>query len=124
MLKSKPLVDLLVPHLITDAPQILNHAGNTLKQKYPGLEEPIGDKRMQQRAWDNAVCKIEFENLLNSGNQVDSARLLAASAPHSGAWLNTLPLSTLGLHLDADTVRTSVSLRLGSKICEPHKCRS
>ena len=37
--------------------------------------------------------------------------------------MNTLPLSSLGLHLDADTVRISVSLRLGAKNCEPHKCR-
>ena len=30
---------------------------------------------------------------------------------------------TLGLLLDPDTVRISVALRLGSCVCEPHKCR-
>ena len=35
----------------------------------------------------------------------------------------TLPALSLGTHLDAETVRIAVSLRLGADICEPHRCR-
>ena len=52
-----------------------------------------------------------------------SARLRAAAAPHTGAWLQALPSPSLGLHLDSATIRIAVGLRLGSKTCEPHKCR-
>ena len=50
------------------------------------------------------------------------ARLLAASAPHSGDWLHALPLSTCGLRLDNEAVRVAVGLRLGTSLCEPNQC--
>ena len=34
-----------------------------------------------------------------------------------------MPLPSLGLLMDSQTVRTSVALRLGELICEPHPCR-
>jgi len=52
----------------------------------------------------------------------DQARLLALSAPHSGDWLNALPISSCGLRLDDEAVRVAVGLRLGSTLCEPHQC--
>ena len=60
--------------------------------------------------------------ILNSLNLQDKARLLAVSAPHSGDWLKTLPLSSCGLPLDDEAVRVAVGLRLGSSLCEPHTC--
>ena len=50
------------------------------------------------------------------------ARLLAASASHSGDWLHALPLSTCRLRLDNEAVRVAVGLRLGTSLCEPHQC--
>ena len=49
--------------------------------------------------------------------------LLAASAKESVAWLNALPISSLGLKMDIDTIRIAVGLGLGSSICRPHTCR-
>jgi hypothetical protein len=43
-------------------------------------------------------------------------------APHSGDWLHALPISSCGLRLDDEAVRVAVGLRLGAKLCEPHKC--
>ena len=75
-------------------------------------------------SWDEAVCKIEYNNLLQcSSSHIASARLLAAAAPHTGAWLQALPSPALGLHLSEDAVRISVALRIGAPVTQPHRCR-
>ena len=48
------------------------------------------------------------------------ARLLAAHAYESGAWLNALPVSALGLHMDDDTVH--IAIGVGAPLCLPHVC--
>ena len=50
------------------------------------------------------------------------ASLLAAAEPHTAAWLQALPVTSLGLHLDDDTFRVAVALRLGAMVCELHQC--
>ena len=64
-----------------------------------------------------------FTNLLNKQSEpFHRARMLAASAQHSGDWLHALPITACGLRLSDDAVRIAVGLRLGCKFCEPHKC--
>ena len=41
----------------------------------------------------------------------------------SGAWLQTLPVSSLGLRMEDDVFRVATGLRLGVPICQPHKCQ-
>ena len=65
---------------------------------------------------DQAVVMSAFTDNFNR------ARLLAASAPHSGKWLHALPLSTCRLRLDNKAVRVAVDLRLSTSLCEPHQC--
>ena len=48
---------------------------------------------------------------------------LAAAEPHTAAWVQALPVTSLGLHLDDETVRIAVALRLGSVVCQPHSCQ-
>uniref|UniRef100_A0A1X7TN01 Uncharacterized protein n=1 Tax=Amphimedon queenslandica TaxID=400682 RepID=A0A1X7TN01_AMPQE len=43
--------------------------------------------------------------------------------PESGAWLQALPVFSLGLRLDDTTVHIGVALRLGLSVCVPHTCR-
>jgi len=50
------------------------------------------------------------------------ARFLAATAPHSGDWLLSLPIASCGQQLDDDKVRVAVGMRLGLSLCVPHKC--
>ena len=41
----------------------------------------------------------------------------------SGAWLQALPMSSLGLRMDDDTLRVAAGLRLGATLCQPHNCQ-
>lgn len=61
---------------------------------------PTGDDSLSQRTWDEAASEVRLDGLLNSANQVHRARLLAASAPSSGAWLQVMPLPSLELLMD------------------------
>ena len=76
-----------------------------------------------QKEWDTPkVCAIA-DSLLNAASDVVShARLLAAATKESGAWLNALPVPSLGLRMDDDTIRVAVGLRLGVSLCQPHDC--
>ena len=38
------------------------------------------------------------------------------------AWLNALPLSSIGLRIDDDIVRIFLDLRLGLPLCSRHTC--
>ena len=51
------------------------------------------------------------------------SRSLAATSKESGAGLQALPLSSIGLRMDDNTVRIATGLRLGSPLCRPHNCQ-
>ena len=63
-------------------------------------------------------------NLLKGAPHAQSqARLLAVSTKESGAWLKAgLPITSLGLRMDDDTIRVAAGLRLGTTLCRPHAC--
>src|SRR6218665_1152461 len=44
-------------------------------------------------------------------------------APHTGVWLQTIPLTACGLGLDNEAVRVAVGLRLGLTLCALHRCQ-
>ena len=78
----------------------------------------------RQREWEAPILKVISSTLFeNASSPQDKARLLAVSRKESGAWLNAFPCPNLGTHLDNDTIRISVGLRLGIKLCQPHKCQ-
>ena len=77
----------------------------------------------KQRAWDTVAATATQTRLLDTANQLDRARLLAASQPHTAAWLQAVPVPNLGLHLDEESVRVAVALRLGAAVCAEHACR-
>ena len=57
-----------------------------------------------------------------AANDLAKVRVLALSCPESGAWLNALPLSSIGLRMDDDVNRIAVGLRLGLALCHLHSC--
>ena len=77
-----------------------------------------------QRTWDEPIILRRREALLDSTEKGSAcrARILAASAQHAGAWLNALPISTLGLRLNDEQLRIAAGLRIGAELCAPHRC--
>ena len=60
----------------------------------------------------------------NAGDLLENAEepRSCGGCKKSGAWLNALPISALGLRMDND-VRTAIGLRLGIPLCCPHQCQ-
>ena len=78
-----------------------------------------------QRVWDSTRIEVVYQNLLEtSQNQQSQARLLAVACPESGAWLNALPITSIGLRMDDEVVRVAVGLRLGLPLGRSHTCSS
>ena len=117
----------LVRHILPPrfGPQELLHidsalASWSLDQDHP---PPVAPASHRQKVWDAAKVSATANELLeNAPDALSRARLMAASAKESGAWLNALPISSLGLRMDDNTVRISVGLRLGTTLCRPHAC--
>ena len=85
---------------------------------------PLGAAACLQKSWDTPKVFKQADLLLeNAQEDVSRARLLAVSAPESGAWLHALPVSSLGLRMDDNTIRCAVGLRLGSSLSHPHACQ-
>jgi hypothetical protein len=76
-----------------------------------------------QKMWDNPLVKVQEMKVLSAApDQASKARLIAAAAPHSGAFLSVRPCSSLGTRLDNSSLRIAVALRLGAPVCLPHTC--
>ena len=61
---------------------------------------------MIQKVCDAAITSVANSNLVTrSGSETERARLLAASASHSGYWLQTPPITAIGLRLTDEMIR-------------------
>lgn len=83
----------------------------------------LPDEPCHQKCWDLPLVKRNWEEMLREANQVTRARLLATSQKESGAWLNALPVPSLGTLLDSESFRIAIALRVGADLCIPHSCR-
>ena len=89
----------------------------------PSVTPPISAHAARQRAWDEPCCRRLAADLLEAAADDQArARLQASQQSTSGAWLEALPIASVGLRLDNETVRMAVGLRLGLTLCEPHVC--
>lgn len=76
-----------------------------------------------QKELSHPLQVIAAEAVLSAApDQVSRARLLAAAAPSSGAFLHAVPMSSVGTRLDDNAMRIAVGLRLGAPLCTPHQC--
>ena len=76
-----------------------------------------------QSEWEGPLLNKRFLMLFNEAqSNEEKARILAVSSEHSSDYLHALPIASLGLKLDNQSLRISCALRLGSLICHQHKC--
>ena len=81
---------------------------------------PLPDDPSRQKTWDLPIVERNWENMLRVADQV--SRATAQRERESGAWLNALPISSLGTLLDSESFRVAIALRVGADICFPHSC--
>ena len=87
------------------------------------VSPPQSPDDCHQKAWDSPRISARLHHLIeNVQDPASRARLLAASCQESGAWLNALPVSSLGLRMDDVLISIAVSQRLGTPLCHPHPC--
>ena len=63
-----------------------------------------------QKGWDLPIVERRREEMLRQADQMSRARLLATAQKESGAWLNALPVSSLGTLLDSESFRVAIAL--------------
>ena len=86
---------------------------------------PTAPESHYQRVWDSTRFEATFQNLVETAqNQQSQACLLAVACTESGAWLNALPISTIGLRMEDEVVRVAVGLHLGLPLGCSHTCSS
>ncbi|KAF0300891.1 Ubiquitin carboxyl-terminal hydrolase 38 [Amphibalanus amphitrite] len=122
---ARPLIRSICPSVTDELSDTLETAVSAFLHR-TGVDRqqlPDGELVSSQRAWDTVACTVVQSRLLVPANQIDRARLIAAGQPHTAAWIQAVPVPSLGLHLDDETVRVAVALRLGAPVCEPHRCR-
>ena len=59
---------------------------------------------------------------MHAQDNISLARIIPTSTKLSGAWLNPLPISSMGLRMDNSTIRIAVGLRLGIPLLKSHQC--
>ena len=84
---------------------------------------PLPADLKSQRLWDDLLCKLVAQHLLDEADQVSRARLLSAREDGTGAWLHAIPSPALGTLMDNECLRIAVALRVGAAVCQPHRCR-
>ncbi|KAJ8727191.1 hypothetical protein PYW08_015588 [Mythimna loreyi] len=87
-------------------------------------DEALPENPSSQRQWDEPLCRLVRNNLINtSTNTAERARLLAVGEWESGLWLQTLPSPNIGSMLSDTTFRIATCLRLGAPSGAPHRCQ-
>ena len=74
---------------------------------------PSGPSSHRQKSWDlPMVSSIAAELLATAPDPLSK----------SGVWLHTLPVTSLGLHMDDNTIRIAIGLCLGAPLCISYLC--
>ena len=121
---SSSLVSQLLPSTLRLVPDPFQSDAIVLWKARHDEAPPTGTASTQQKSWDTPVVNAAFNRLLESApDERSQARLRAAQRKESGAWLNALPLSAIGLRMDGETIRIAMGLRLGVPLCLPHMCQ-
>ena len=121
---SSALVHHIIPPALQGSP--ISNWEDTMDHWSEGHSEapPEGSAQHRQKNWDTIKTTVSANLLLETApDSRTRARLLASRIRESGAWLNVLPISSLGLRMDDSTIRVAVGLCLGAPLCRPHQCQ-
>jgi hypothetical protein len=111
----------MLPADFADSPLITE--ATDLYHQRPGAVIIPPEAQGSQRDWDRPLIEQQHRDLIDAmDDQTTTARLNGVATKQSGRWLQALPSPQLGLHLDDDSLRVAVALRLGAPICQPHNC--
>ena len=75
-----------------------------------------------QKKWTEPIFDTEIADLILRLEPTDLKRFNAFQDRFGSQWLNVIPCKNLRLKLSNQQLRIAIGLRLGSKICERHKC--
>ena len=75
-----------------------------------------------QKNWTEPIFDSEIADLILRLEPTDIKRFNAFQDRFGSQWLNVIPCKNLRLKLSNQQLRIAIGLRLGSKICERHKC--
>ena len=76
----------------------------------------------ENEKWTEPIFDSEIADLILRLEPTDVERFNAFQDRFRFQWLNVIPCKNLSLKLSNQQVRIAIGLRLGSKICERHKC--
>ena len=120
---SHDLITKLLPARLLHHTDPLIEQQQLLWKELAGTEDlPRPEVASRQSQRDVVVCKKKYELLLKGAesSQYDTARLKAA--PLGGAWLDALPLGSVGTHLTDEETGVAIQIRLGPDTITPHTC--
>ena len=122
-LASSDLVNLILPPRFGSTQMLHVDAAITTWSLELDHPPPRGPASHSQKVWDAYRVRSAVDSLLAEAKVVQSkACLVASRVKESGAWLNAVPISSVGLRMDDSTVRIAVGLRLGTTLCHLHHC--
>ena len=85
-------------------------------------EIPDGFVHFKQSNWSNMVNEASFNRLKSELPAQEAKRLSMFKNKHGGDWLHAIPMKSIGLKLTDSQIRTSIAMRLGSRMCSSHTC--
>ena len=120
---AETLVLAMLPPAFQTTPDPLYDSALDCWRSLGGTTPPAAQLAGRQKCWDDPICSSQYDALVSAAPEpAGRARLLAVKAEGSGAWLQALPSSSLGLRLGDEELRIAVGLRLGAPLVRPHTC--
>ena len=78
--------------------------------------------KSKKKNWTEPIFDSEIADLILRLEPTDVKRFKAFQDRFGSQWLNVIPCKNLRLKLSNQQLRIAIRLRLGSKLCERHKC--
>ena len=119
---EKLVTDLL--NLNSSSQQSNQHFQHAVEEwrRLSGLSD-LPQNQIFQSEWDKGLYVQRYQSILqNTLEESETARMLSNSSESASVWLNSIPIPSLGLHLDPLTLKIACGLRLGSVLCHPYMC--